>query len=119
MSDDKVQIGLGQEADNALKKLVDEGVFLNEGVGYKFGVAYALSQGTTPDSVDIVGNKTKFAATGLDPDGRLSVLVSIFLPDIDRPYWAAEKLADWGVRDLARRLAAHEDLAEIMEQAVR
>lgn len=118
MSDDKVQIGLGQDADTALKRLVDEGVFPNEGVGYKFAVAYALSQGTTPDDVDIIGNKTKFAATGLDPDGRLAVLVSTLLPDTERPYWAAEKLADWGVRDLARRVAAHEDLAEIMEQAV-
>ncbi|RYV50990.1 hypothetical protein [Pengzhenrongella frigida] len=118
MSDDKVQIGLGQDADNALKALVDQGIFPNEGVGYKFGVAYALSLGTTPEEVEIIGNKTKFAVAGLDPDGRLSILITTFLPDSDRPYWAAEKLADWGLRDLARRLAAHEDLAEIMEQAV-
>ena len=118
MSEDKVQIGLGQDADSALKALVDEGAFPNEGVGYKFGVAYALSRGVTPADVDIVGNKTKFAATGLDPDGRLSVLIMTFLPDSDRPYWAAEKLADWGIRDLARRLAAHEDLVDIMEEAV-
>lgn len=118
MSDDKVQIGLGQEADVALKALVDDGVFASETVGYKFGVAYALSQGTVPDNVEIVGNKTKFAATGVDPDGRLAILVKAFLPDSERPYWAAERLADWGLRDLWRRLAAHEDLAEIMDAAV-
>lgn len=119
MSDDKVQVGLGQEADIALKAMVADGLFLNEMVGYKLGVAYALSQDIAPEEVDIVGNKTKFAATGLDPDGRLAILVKTFLPENDRPYWVAERLADWGIRDLARRLAAHEDLAEIMDSAVR
>lgn len=115
---DKVQVGLGQDADGALKDLVTNGVFPSESVGYRFGVAYALSQGIDPADVEIVANKTKFASTGVDPDTRLLTLVRAFMPDCERPYWAAEKLADWGIRDLARRLAAQESLADIIDEAV-
>jgi hypothetical protein len=115
---DKVQVGLGQEADAALKDLVANGVFPSESVGYRFGVAYALSRSIDPSAVEIVANKTKFASTGLDPDARLQTLVRAFMPDCERPYWAAEKLADWGIRDLARRLGAQEGLADILDDAV-
>ena len=117
MADDKSQIGLTAEGSAALSLLIEQGLFGSEGDGYKFGVAYALGSGLTADP-SAKGYTTKFnAAGGLDRDGSLREIVPLLSGDgAERPYATAERLADAGLRDLARRIAQRESLSEILSE---
>ena len=116
--DDKVQIGLTSTGGDALDQLMALGLFGAEGDAYKLGVAYALGKGMLVSEAPERGYGTKFHASGgLDRDGTLKEVVTTLLPEhADRPYATAERLAEVGVRELARRLAAHETLADILEE---
>ena len=117
--DDKVQIGLTKQGDEALETLTKQMELLTtEGDAYKLAVAYALGKNMQVSEAPERGYGTKFNATGgLDRDGTLRDLIVLLRPEYaGRPYANAERLAELGVTELAKRLTAHETLADILTE---
>jgi hypothetical protein len=117
-ADDKKQIGLAANGGRALDRLLAEGLFATEGDAYKFGIAYAIAVGLGPEDAPDRGYGTKFNATGgLDRDGLIrDVLTVLQIGDVSRPYATAERLAEAGLVAVAKRVDAHESLAEILAE---
>lgn len=117
-TEDKKQIGLTAVGSNALLVLMEHGLFTTESDAYKFGIAYAVATGLTPDQAPDRGYGTKFnAGGGLDIDGLIRDLLAVLnVGDSARPYATAERLAELGVTALAKRLENHEGLAEVLEE---
>lgn len=115
-SGDKKQIGLTKVGNEALAILMDAALFATETDAYKVAIAYALAQGLEPASAPDGGYQTKFnAAGGLDVYGEIRDLVVALRPDdADHPYLTAERLAELGISELANRIAAHENMAQIL-----
>lgn len=115
---DKKQIGLTPAGNAALTELMEAGLFEAESDAYRVSIAYALAKGFDPNDAPESGYQTKFnAAGGLDTAQDIRDLVAILRPqDARRPYAVAERLAELGITDLARRIAAHEPLAEILSE---
>jgi hypothetical protein len=115
---DKKQIGLALGGSRALARLMAEGLFAIEGDAYKFGIAYAIATGLSPDDAPDSGYATKFNATGgLDREGLIRDLLAVLrVGDIARPYATAERLAEVGLTALAKRVEAHESLADILRE---
>lgn len=115
---DKKQIGLTLAGNKALARLMAEGLFAIEGDAYKFGIAYAVATGIDPDAAPDSGYGTKFNTTGgIDREGLVRDLLSVLnIGDTTRPYATAERLAEVGLTALARRIEAHESLAEILQE---
>jgi hypothetical protein len=117
-ADDKKQIGLGANGSRALDSLMAAGLFATEGDAYKFAIAYAIAVDLGPEDAPEGGYGTKFNATGgLDRDGLIrDVLTVLHIGDASRPYATAERLAEVGMVALAKRIDAHESLAEILSE---
>jgi hypothetical protein len=115
-SDDKKQIGLTPAGQASLELLMAEGRFATETDAYRFGITYAIAAGLDLDDAPPGGYATKFnAAGGLDIGNGVRDLLDILeIGDTQRPYATAEKLAELGVTDVARRLQGNESLADIM-----
>jgi len=113
--DDKQQIGLTEEADEAIKALA-ESHFASQTDAYRFAIAYAIASGLDPADAPQGGYVTKYNALGtLESGSSLRDLLEILdVGDRDRPFATAEKLAELGVREIARRLEGNESLADIM-----
>lgn len=115
---DKKQIGLTLAGSEALAELMEKRLFHSETDAYKCGIAYALGRGLSLGDAPDGGYQTKFnAAGGLDTYQELRDLISVLLPEAsERPYAAAEKLAELGITALAARLSAHENLADVLAE---
>jgi hypothetical protein len=116
LREDKKQIGLTKAGQEGLSILMSDERFASESDAYKFGIAYALATGLTPEDAPEGGYGTKFnAAGGIDIDRVIADLLRVLgVGDPDRPYTTAERLAEAGITALARRLENHESLAEIL-----
>jgi hypothetical protein len=115
---DKLQIGLTAAGSTALERLMADGLFGTESDAYKFAIAYALGSGIDPSDAAERGYQTKFnAAGGLDRDGTIRDLIAIVRPsDAERPYATAERLAEAGLIEIARRLGTHDSLADLLDE---
>jgi hypothetical protein len=115
---DKAQIGLTPAGNQALQALMTADLFEAEGDAYKFAIAYSLACEFEPTLAADGGYQTKFNAQGgLDREGIVRDLIAALRPDDSaRPYATAERLAEIGLIDLARRIEGHESLAEILAQ---
>ena len=115
--EDKKQIGLTNTGQQALTILMTDNRFASESDAYKLGIAYAIAIDLTPDDAPEGGYGTKFnAAGGLDIDRVIASLLRVLqIGDPDRPYTAAERLAEAGICALAKRIEDHESLADILE----
>jgi len=96
-------IGLSESSHVKLKRLVGEGLFSEMRDAYRFAIALALAMNITPPEIE--GKKQTFLNIGsLDPGGEIAAIISALRKDNENSvYRFAEKLADWGVADLARR----------------
>jgi hypothetical protein len=114
--EDKKQIGLTKAGQEALAILMADNRFASESDAYKLGIAYAIATNLSPDDAPEGGYGTKFnAAGGLDIDRVIANLLRVLeIGDPDRPYTAAERLAEAGICALAKRIEDHESLADIM-----
>lgn len=119
LGEDKRQIGLTRAGQTALEVMMADGRFATETDAYKFGISYAIAAGLEPDEAPPGGYNTKFnAGGGLDIDGVIRDLIGVLaIGDPMRPYATAEKLAELGVRAVAKRLEGSESLADIMADA--
>jgi hypothetical protein len=113
--EDKQQIGLTPEGDEAIK-LLAASHFANQTDAYRFAIAYAIAAGLNPNDAPQSGYQTKYNALGtLESGSSLRDLLEILkVGDPERPFATAEKLAELGVREIARRLEGNESLTDIM-----
>ena len=113
-ADDKQQIGLTPEADDALKELTTQ-FFASQTDAYRFAISYAIAADLDPGNAPQSGYVTKYNALGtLESGSSLRDLLEILeVGESGRPFATAEKLAELGVRAIPRRLEGSESFAEI------
>jgi hypothetical protein len=119
--EDKQQVGLtptGNEAIEVLAPETRDGLFASQTDAYRFAIAYAVAAGLDPADAPPGGYVTKFSALGtLESGSSIRDLIEILgIGETSRPFATAEKLAELGVREIARRLEGNESLADIMHE---
>jgi hypothetical protein len=119
--EDKQQIGLtptGNEAIDVLAPETRDGLFASQTDAYRFAIAYAIAAELDPADAPLGGYVTKFNALGtLESGSSIRDLIEILgIGETNRPFATAEKLAELGVREIARRLEGNESLADIMRE---
>lgn len=97
-------IGLSDQAHAMLKHLAEDkrnGNFAEMADAYRFGIALALAYGVEPD--EISGQRTTIFNVGtIDPDKQIYTTIRSLLTPGDTPiYRWAERLAEWGVREMS------------------
>jgi hypothetical protein len=114
--DDKKQIGLTAVGQSSLEIMMAEGRFATETDAYRFAISYAIAADLDLDEAPQGGYATKFNALGgVDLGNGIRDLLEILqIGDPQRPYATAERLAELGVTELARRLQGNESLSDIM-----
>jgi hypothetical protein len=115
-TEDKKQIGLTVTGQAALQVLMADGRFATEYDAYRFCISYAIAANLKLDDAPQGGYGTKFNASGgVDIGSGIRDLLDVLsIGDPNRPYATAEKLAEMGVTEVARRLEGSENLADIM-----
>lgn len=112
-----VNVGLSRASHAALQRLKEDRYFDEMVDGYRFAVALALAHGgATTEFTD----RQNFINVGsLDRDGSLATVVAALRkPSGESVYRTVEKLATWGVEELARRADVGKlSVAGILEEA--
>lgn len=116
--DDKQQIGLTPETNDAIAQIAADHFGGSQQDAYRFAVAYAIGAGLDLDDAPQGGYTTKFSALGtLETGTSLRDLLEILqIGEPSRPFATAEKLAELGVREIARRLDGNETLADLLSE---
>lgn len=111
-------IGLSEKSHILLKRLKDDGYFSEMVDGYRFGISLALSRGVIPDEV-APPKTTIFNIGTLDPERAIYKAIQILMDTQDvSVYRWAERLAEWGIIELARRSESGEiDFSLILQEA--
>lgn len=114
--DDKQQIGLTAETDEKLKNIAEKYFGGREADVYRFAIAFAIAADLDAESASGKFD-TKFNAMGtLDIDQRIRNLLTVLhVGDQERPYATAERLAEAGVIEMARRLDSGASFADLFE----
>ncbi|MCC6497154.1 MAG: hypothetical protein IT193_12955 [Propionibacteriaceae bacterium] len=114
--DDKQQIGLTPESNEAIATIAADYFGGSQQDAYRFAIAYAVGADLDLNTAPQGGYTTKFSALGtLETGSSIRDLLEILrIGEIGRPFATAEKLAELGVRDIARRLAGNETLADFL-----
>lgn len=99
-------VGLTKTGRGRIQRLKENGHFAEQVDAYRFALALALAAGVNPEPAS--GERvTMFNVGTLDPDGRIAIAVtSLADSDGEDPYRVAERLAEWGVAELERRVDA-------------
>ena len=112
-------IGLSESGHEKLKRLQAEQHFRELLDGYRFAVGLALAQGVEPPEVQ--KRTTIFNVGTVDPDQSLKRSIEALMGDRVRDtsiYKMAERLAEWGVNELASQAEAGSiDFAGLLDQA--
>ncbi len=118
--DDKQQIGLTPEANDAIAKIAKDHFGGSQQDAYRFAISYAIGAKLDLNDAPQGGYITKFNALGtLESGTSIRDLLEILeIGEATRPFATAEKLAELGVRDIARRLDGNETLADLLSQHV-
>lgn len=116
---DVTTVGLSEEADDLLDQLKEQEIFAEKLDGYRFAISFAAASGIMP--TDIGKRKTLFNVGSLDP-GQLirGAIEALYADEVSSSsvYRVAERLADWGVRELhARATSGQLDFVEILKSA--
>lgn len=112
-------IGLSEGAHEKLKWLQEEQHFRELLDGYRFAIGLALAQGVEPPEVQ--KRTTIFNVGTVDPDQSLKRSIEGLMGDRVRDasiYKMAERLAEWGVIELASQAQAGSiDFVGLLDQA--
>lgn len=112
-------IGLSEAAHEKLKRLQEEQHFRELLDGYRFAIGLALAQGIEPPEVQ--KRTTIFNVGTVDPDQSLKRSIEALMGDRVRDtsiYKMAERLAEWGVNELASQAEAGSiDFTGLLDQA--
>lgn len=96
-------IGLSERTHGLLKRLKADQHFAEMVDAYRLGIALALAEGVLPDDPP-TPRATIFSVATLDPERELGTAISSLIDVGDIPvYRWAERLAEWGVKELAIR----------------
>ena len=95
-------IGLSEKAHSLLSQKKEDNYLAEMADGYRLAIGLALAQGVVPD--DVPQRRTVFSVATIDPDQQISAAIKALI-DINggSVYRMAERLADWGVFELAKR----------------
>jgi len=113
---DKQQIGLTPEANEAIARIAKDYFGDSQQDAYRFAISYAIGAGLDLNDAPQGGYVTKFSALGtLETGTSIRDLLEILkIGERGRPFATAEKLAELGVRDIASRLEGNETLADLL-----
>ena len=116
---DKQQIGLTPEANEAIAEIAKDHFGDSQQDAYRFAISYAIGAKLDLDTAPQGGYITKFNALGtLETGTSIRDLLEILkIGEPGRPFAAAEKLAELGIRDIASRLEGNETLADLLAVA--
>lgn len=111
-------VGLSERAHAKLKRLKEDGHFNEMTDAYRFGIALALAHGVIPDEVSSP-KATFISVSTLDQSSEIyNSINALFNTGGTSVYKWAERLAEWGVEELARYAEAGEiDFVGILEKA--
>lgn len=114
-------IGLSEVTHALLKKLAEDrrnGYFSEMADAYRFGIGLALAHGVLPPEIETPRTTILNVGT-LDPDRKIYNAIRLLMDTGSVPvYRWAERLAEWGVSELASRAEAGTlDVGEILAEA--
>lgn len=95
-------IGLSDKAHVLLQQMKEDNFLAEMADGYRLGIGLALAQGIDPP--DVLSRRTVFSVATIDPDQEIAAAIRALM-DLHggSVYRMAERLADWGVIELAKR----------------
>jgi hypothetical protein len=95
-------IGLSEKAHSILTRMKEDNFLAEMADGYRLGIGLALAQGIEPE--DVPQRRTVFSVATIDPDQEIAAAIRALI-DLKggSVYRMAERLADWGVIELAKR----------------
>lgn len=115
---DVTTVGLSEHADDLLDQLKEQEIFAEKLDGYRFAISFAAASGIVPP--DIVKRKTLFNVGSLDPGQLIRGAVEALYEDQlanTSVYRVAERLADWGVRELYEQASEGQiDFVDILKK---
>lgn len=94
-------VGLSEQADDLLDQLKEQEIFAEKLDGYRFAISFAAASGVVPS--EIGKRKTLFNVGSLDPGQLIRSAIEALYEDelaTTSVYRIAERLADWGVREM-------------------
>ena len=113
---DITTVGLSEHACDLLDQMKEQEIFAEKLDGYRFAISLAAASGIVPP--EIGKRKTLFNVGSLDPGQLLRSAVEALYEDQlsnTSVYRVAERLADWGVRELYEQASEGQlDFAEIL-----
>ena len=95
-------IGLSEKAHMLLQQMKEDNFLAEMADGYRLGIGWALAQGIEPP--DVPSRRTVFSVATIDPGQEIAAAIRNLM-DLQggSVYRMAERLADWGVLELAKR----------------
>lgn len=111
-------IGLSERAHSKLKRLKEDGHFNEMADAYRFAIALAIAHGVVPPELP-APRANIFGVATIDLRGEIYNAIKALMDTKEIPvYRWAERLAEWGVDDLARQADVGEiDFGKILEEA--
>lgn len=104
--EEPTMIGLSEKGHSILTRLKEDGHIGEMADGYRLGIALALASGVVPPDVP-APRKTVFSVATIDPAGDLAAAIrALAALDGGSVYRMAERLADFGVRELDERFGS-------------
>jgi len=96
-------VGLSEKAHSILTQMKEDEYILELTDGYKLAIGLALANGVKPGEIPSP-KRTILAVSGLDPDQEIATAIRS-LVDLEggSVYRYAERLAEWGVMEMASR----------------
>jgi len=94
-------IGLSEATHTKLQRLKEDGHFREMADAYRFAIGLAMAQGVIPP--EISSSRTVFSVATIDPNQELRNAIQAVLGGQleGSVYKMAERLADWGINELA------------------
>ncbi len=116
MATEPTNIGLSEDAHALLQRMKEDGHVAEMADAYRLGIALALARGIEPPEVK-VPRTTIFGVATIDPHKDIAAAIRALM-DLDggSVYKMAERLAEWGVREMSDQAAGgFLDVASLME----
>lgn len=113
-------IGLSEGAHGKLKRLKEDGHFNEMADAYRFAIALALAHGVVPPELP-APRANIFGVATIDMRGEIYNAIKALMDTREIPvYRWAERLAEWGVEELARQTDMGDiDFSKILEETER
>jgi hypothetical protein len=113
---ERTQVRLSNKGHAILTQLKEDEYVAEMTDGYRLAIALALSMGVEPS--ELTGETRNFIAVStLDPTGEVAAAIRLLVKlDGQGVYGYAERLADWGIKELQERFkGGFLDVASLIE----